>query len=87
MPTCPTADPKDKSTTWKVVEDLSTMNDHLHERNQRHFAQAQGTPFTIPPLLDLFHHDGLTQTADNVLGGIPPPCNLINATTMLIQEL
>ena len=63
------------------------MNDHLHVRNQTHFAQAQGTPFTIPPLSDYFHHDGLTKTADDVLRGIAPPCNVDDATSLLLGEL
>ena len=39
------------------------------ERNQRHFSQAQGTPFTTEPLLELFGHNGTTAEANQLLNG------------------
>ena len=34
----------------KVITDPEDIVNHLIDRNQRHFGQAEGTPFSIPPL-------------------------------------
>jgi hypothetical protein len=42
---------------------------HLRERNQRHFGQAAGSPFTAPPLSSHLGYDAQTQSADDILHG------------------
>ncbi len=37
--------------------------------NQRHFSQAQGTPFTVPPLIEILAWDGQTEAAEAILRG------------------
>lgn len=38
-------------------------------RNRQHFGQAQGTPFTIPPLQELFDWNASTEAAEDLLEG------------------
>ena len=40
----------DGSTVFELTEDPDKIELACLERNKQHFAQAQGTPFTIPPL-------------------------------------
>ena len=42
-------DPK-SCTEWKTIDIPSEVLLHLQHRNRRHFGQADGTPFTVPPL-------------------------------------
>ena len=42
-------DPK-VCTEWQMVDVPSEVLAHLQKRNRKHFSQAQGTPFTVPPL-------------------------------------
>ena len=39
----------------------------LHNRSQ--FKQAQGTPFTTSPLLDILQHHGMTPAGEAILNG------------------
>jgi len=39
-----------QNDTTDVITNPDIMIHHLIQRNQQHFGQAQGTPFTIPPL-------------------------------------
>ena len=45
------ADPK-TCTDWQAIEIPTAIVHHLQQRNQKHFSQAQGSPFTIAPLAD-----------------------------------
>ena len=42
---------------------------HLCERNRRHFGQANGSPFTVPPLSTQLGYDSQTETAEQILQG------------------
>ena len=44
-------DPK-SCQNWQSIDIPSEVLSHLQARNQRHFGQAHGTPFTVPPLSD-----------------------------------
>eukprot|EP00957_Ditylum_brightwellii_P082973 6308431-Ditylum_brightwellii.AAC.1 len=46
-------DPK-LATNWKFVELPEEILHYLTVRNRRHFGQAYGTPFTVPPLSQWF---------------------------------
>jgi hypothetical protein len=48
------------------------MDSHLHSNNQGHFAQADGTPFTRPPLSTDLAFDGCTVTSESILAGEVP---------------
>ena len=36
-------------TDWRQIDVPTEILHHLRERNRRHFGQAHGTPFTVPP--------------------------------------
>jgi hypothetical protein len=42
---------------------------HLSARNRRHFGQAIGSPFTIPPLSTQLGYDSQSETAERILHG------------------
>ena len=56
IPLHPDDDPK-LCISWTQVDIPTDVIRHLQDRNRKHFGQAHGTPFTVPPLL---HHLGFT---------------------------
>ena len=56
-------------TEWVLITEPSEIEYYLLLRNQRHFGQAQGTPFTIPPLSHDFDWGASTPAADALLAG------------------
>ena len=65
-------------TNWKTVDDPADMEFYLQMRNRRHFGQAQGTPFTISPLLEDVDWGATTPSSDRILAGdYPPQCDEI----------
>jgi len=64
------------------------MEHHLLECSHAHFKQAQGTPFTIPPLSNLLGFDGLTPFGEQVTQGAPIPADipLDPATRLLLTH-
>ena len=62
------ADPK-LCQEWKTIDIPSEVLEHLQARNRRHFGQAHGTPFTIPPLSDDFGFCANSLEAEEVLDG------------------
>jgi len=69
----PLSDPK-IARTWKTITNTSEMEYYLLLRNRLHFGQAQGTPFTEPPLSNNLDWGGTSPTAQALLNGtfIPP---------------
>jgi len=53
----------------QIILDQEEMNDTLLEHSRTHFAKAQGSPFTVEPLMHLLHYDGLTPLGNQVLKG------------------
>ena len=41
----------------------------LQKRNQKHFEEAHGSPFTVPPLSNLLNFTGEGKSAGNILFG------------------
>jgi hypothetical protein len=76
----PTTYPQDLEnvTAWTMVHEHSELQQYLLQRNKKHFSQAHGTPFTIPPL------NQLSWGADDPLserilsGDIPHELNCLN---------
>ena len=66
-PDCHEVDPKKQK--FIEVRDPVEMMKLLLERNKMHFSQAQGTPFTVMPLLTVVGQDGSTADADKILDG------------------
>ena len=64
------------------------MNSHLNTYNKEHFAQAQGTPFTINPLLRDLQHHGLSPSGASILKGTySPPDEVDNITQLLLRHM
>jgi hypothetical protein len=68
IPTDLTADPK-KCDSWKQIDIPTQVLYHLRARNQKHFGQAQGSPFTVPPLSTDLGYTGQRQAATQLLAG------------------
>ena len=65
----PTADPKSKNLQWHDVTNVDEMEEKLLEFCHHHFAQAEGTPFTIEPLKSLVGDTGFSEFCDQLLNG------------------
>ena len=61
-------DPK-HCTNWQTIDIPSEVLRHLQKRNRQHFGQANGTPFTRPPLSDDFGFCADTLEAQALLDG------------------
>ena len=61
-------DPK-QCQEWRSIDIPTEVLAHLQTRNRKHFGQAHGTLFTIPPLSDDFGYCGDTLEADALLEG------------------
>jgi exonuclease III len=68
IPSPPTADPK-TCTSWVQIDIPDEVAFHLSERNRRHFGQAAGSPFTIPPLSTHLGYDAQGEMAERILQG------------------
>ena len=80
-------DPKTCSD-WRLVTDPDEVEHYLMIRNRLHFGQAEGTPFTRPPLIDELDWAATTPVAETLLQGqytqrsIVPDCDdLLQACT------
>jgi hypothetical protein len=56
-------------TLWRTVDLPEEIIYYLRLRNRLHFGQAQGTPFTVPPLSELIDWQASSKTSDLVLEG------------------
>ncbi len=54
---------------WQTVIEPRAMETHLIEYCRIHFQQAQGSPYTVPPLSTLLNYDSLTPFGSQVLHG------------------
>ena len=82
--------PNPDPSQWKSIYDIETMEKILQARNQTHFGQAKGTPFTTPPLSTMFGWCGTTTEATDLLNGTLEPSTLegiSNATQEILQAL
>ncbi len=82
----PEIDPKN-CTEWQQIDVPSEILKHLQERNQKHFAQAHGTPFTIPPLSSDLGFDGNTRAGIEILQGTYDTASLPQEVAKLVQHL
>jgi hypothetical protein len=62
------------------IYDQGQITDVLIERNQKHFGQAHGTPFTVPPLSNWDGWHGTSEWGDAVLQGKLPPDDIMQCT-------
>ena len=86
IPADPSQDPK-QCKEWVLVETPEEIVSHLRRRNQKHFGQAQGTPFTVPPLSEHIDFAASTKETEMVLDGTYTPGALDDCTKLLIKHL
>jgi hypothetical protein len=55
--------------TTTRIQDPTELAHTLSQRNRKHFAQAHGTPFTVPPLSTSLNFSGVTSTGHHILNG------------------
>ena len=80
------ADPK-TCTEWQTIDVPTSIVQHLQLRNQKHFSQASGTPFTTDPLTSDLGFLGNTIYADDILDGIYDTHPLQEHVRLLIDHM
>ena len=69
IPVPPDSNPK-TCTDWRVIDVPTEIVKQLQKRNQTHFGQAHGTPFTVTPLVEDLGFCGDGPGAEAILQGI-----------------
>ena len=86
IPINPLDNPK-TCTQWHTVTDPSQIAHHLIQRNQQHFGQAQGTPFTVHPISTAVDFRASTSTTEMILAGDYHPSEVDTVTQQVIKQL
>lgn len=86
VPLNPQDNPK-TCTHWKVIDVPTEILTQLQQRNQKHFGQAQGTPFTIPPLSDDLGFTSMTPSGKLILDGQYDIAHLDASVQLLVNHL
>jgi hypothetical protein len=68
VPLDPKQDPK-SCKEWVTVDAPEEITAYLLERNRKHFSQALGTPFTVPPLNVQVNYGASTASCELMLEG------------------
>lgn len=83
IPLHPLDDPK-TCTEWTQVEVPTEILRLLQERNRKHFGQAHGTPFTIPPLAEELGFKGDGKIGDDILHGTYSSFHVLDDNVQLL---
>ena len=86
IPKHPEEDPKN-CTEWQIIDVPTAIVEQLQKRNQKHFGQAYGTPFTVSPLSDALQFTGDGPGALDILSGAWENSELSDSVQRLIQHL
>mmetsp|Transcript_30358 Transcript_30358/g.72755 ORF Transcript_30358/g.72755 Transcript_30358/m.72755 type:complete len:2117 (+) Transcript_30358:2729-9079(+) len=86
QPDTENADPKTTDEAWTTIEIPTEVERFIQERNQRHFGQAQGTPFTVAPLSTKFDWAASTVSAETVLEGSYSDADLSDIQSRFLQH-
>ena len=86
IPVHPDVDPK-SCTDWQQIEVPTEVLFHLQQRNRRHFGQAKGSPFTIPPLADQVGYCADGPSVEQILKGTYDTSGLDSNVALLLQHL
>ena len=81
-----TLDPKN-SSQWREINYPREIEFYLRLQNQRHFGQAEGTPFTSSSMKKKFDWSAFTQEAELVLNGEYTDEELTNVQQMFLNNL
>lgn len=79
-------DPKE-CEEWQQVDVPTEVLYHLQQRNRTHFGQAQGSPFTVAPLVDQLGFCGDGSSTEDILKGEFDTTGLDDNVAMLIQHM
>jgi hypothetical protein len=79
-------DPKE-CTDWVQVDVPTEVLRLLQQRNRKHFGQAFGTPFTIPPLYTHLGFDGASECGQQILDGQYDTSQLDSNVQLLINHM
>jgi hypothetical protein len=60
---------QEQNGTIVRIQDPTEMNKVIIERNIQHFSQADGTPFTIEPMIEVTGLFGTTADCKDILNG------------------
>jgi hypothetical protein len=60
-----------KVSNWEAIHDQELIQNYIRKRNLIHFGQAQGTPFTIPPLTEIGWQANSPAAQEIIQGVIP----------------
>jgi hypothetical protein len=71
---------------FKTITIPEEIELYLMACNQRHFGQAEGTPFTVAPLTELLSWEGDTEAADLSLRGEYTNAKLDDITQLLLKH-
>jgi exonuclease III len=77
----------DNTTNWETITVPEEIERLLIQRNCHHFGQAEGTPFTMPPLKALIGYKAQGYTTEMILDGEFDMPNSSSATRLLIKHL
>lgn len=69
------------------IFDPEEVNKTISTRNQHHFSQAEGTPFTIEPLRTLLGRHGDTKMARDIEQGNTPQLDMTEAAQAILNQL
>jgi hypothetical protein len=72
---------------WRQIEVPTEVLFQLQQRNRSHFGQAQGSPFTVAPLVDQLGFCGDGSSSDDILHGVYDTTGLNEHVALLIQHL
>ena len=86
IPLHPGTDPK-ACQEWRQIEVPTEVLYQLQQRNRTHFGQAQGSPFTVPPLVDQLGFCGDGSNSDEILNGSYDATGLNDNVSLLLQHL
>jgi hypothetical protein len=76
----------ENATTWKMIHEHTAMQKYLIHRNRKHFSQAHGTPFTIPPLNKLSWGADDECAEEMIQGQMPAALETNNPYTQAILQ-
>lgn len=85
VPAVPNQDPK-TCTEWTSVDTPEEITKYLLERNRNHFAQAQGTPFTVSPLKFQVDFGATTASCEAMLCGAYDSTTFDTLTGLVIEH-
>ena len=82
----PGDDPKE-CQEWRQIEVPTEVLYQLQQKNRAHFGQAQGSPFTVAPLVDQLEFCGDGLSLEDILTGVYDITGLDENVAILIQHL